>query len=112
MRAITVEIVGRRTDTLTVQVLLAAPFEILVFADGGVRDVVITRLIFGRDQAVDLVTSRFGVMSHVLIDTSFENSVHFLLAVQHVTPVIRVRAIQYHFLQMQLGRVLDHLHLE
>ena len=102
----------RRTDSLTVQVLLAAPLEILVLADHRIRDVVVTRLVLGSDQTVDLVTSRLRIMSHVLIDTSFENSIHFLLAVQHVTPVIRVRAIKHHLLNMQLGRVLRHFHFE
>ena len=90
----------RLTDSLTVQVMLVAPVELLVFTNHRVQYIMVTRLIFRRNQAVDLITSRLRVMSHMLIDTSVENSVHFLLAVQHVTPVIRVCAIQHYRLNM------------
>ena len=45
--AVTVEIMGRCTDTLTIQTGLASPFEVVVFAHYGVGDVVVSRLIFG-----------------------------------------------------------------
>ena len=84
---------GRCTDTLTVQTGLASPLKVFVFAHYGVGDVVISRLIFGYDQAVDLITSRFDIMSHVFIRSGSQDRVHILHTIEFVTPVVRVRPV-------------------
>ena len=84
---------GRCTDTLTVQTGLASPLKVFVFAHYGVGDVVISRLIFGYDQAVYLITSRFDIMGRVFIRSSSQDRVHILHTVQYIAPVIRVRPV-------------------
>ena len=99
------------TNALTVQIKLAAPIELLVLADRYFFYIMITRRISGQDQTVDLITSRLRIMRTVLIHTRLKDCIHFLLAVQLITPVVRVRAIQYARLHMQLRRMLDYRHL-
>ena len=101
----------RRSDTLTVQTFLATPFVIIVLAYRRVKHIMIARLVFRQDQTVDLITSGLYIMRAVLIHARLQDCIHFLLAVQLITPVVRVRAIQYARLHMQLRRMFDYRYL-
>ena len=104
---VTVVIVRNLTYTLTVQVLLTAPFEILILAHHRRCIVTIDGLVAGQNQSIDVITSRCLIVRYMFVQTRSRDDISLRLAVLKIIPIVRIQRIENPRLQIDLRWIFD-----